>query len=83
MRIVGGWNDQLVARIDRLLNDNRTQEAVSAYQQATSCSTEEASCVIGDWPEHRLRLEVEYLTSTLQQAAEQERASVTQSTAVV
>lgn len=68
-RMVGGWNEQLVARIDRLLVDGKTNDAVTAYRATMGCSQEEAVCVIGDWPENRLRLEVECLTSTLQQEA--------------
>lgn len=67
-RVVANWSEQLVPRIDSLLEQGQKAEAVMAYRQSTNCSLEEASYAIADWPEHRLRLEVELLSEQLQNA---------------
>ncbi len=64
--MVKDWTERLVPRIDRLLNEDNIQQATLAYREATGCSQEEAAAIIGDWPEQRLRLELETLSSALQ-----------------
>ena len=58
-RVVANWSEQLVSRIDVLVNQGAQREAVAAYRAAIGCSLEDASDVISDWPEHRVRLEIE------------------------
>lgn len=73
-RVVADWSEQLVSRIDVLVNQGAEREAVIAYQAATGCRMEDASVVIADWPEHRVRLEIELLTKQLTAAAIQPSA---------
>lgn len=64
-KVVKDWQEQLVPRIDQLLADDEVHKAQRVYREATGCSVDDASSVIGDWPEQRLRLELETLSSAL------------------
>jgi hypothetical protein len=76
-RIVQGWSDSLVAKVDGFLNDGQIDKAVDFYLKETGCSKDEASIIIADWPEQRLVLQVEQLNRSLTdeagQAGEQNR----------
>ena len=63
--VVANWSEQLVSRIDVLMNQGAESEAIAAYRAAVGCSLQEASAVISDWPEQRVRLEIELLTQQL------------------
>ncbi len=69
-RVVANWSEQLVPRIDALLDADQQAEAISLYREATGCGLDEASYAIADWPEQRLRLEVELLSAELQKSDE-------------
>jgi hypothetical protein len=64
-RVFKNWSEQLVSRIDTLVADGDSAAAVTLYCQESGCATEEASHVIDDWPEQRLRLQLELLTNQL------------------
>ena len=64
-QVIQDWDAQLVSRIDSLLADGKTNEAVTTFQQETQTDLEEARNTIADWPEHRLRLQVDLLCTTL------------------
>ena len=70
--VVDNWSQQIVPRIDALLERDATEEAIRLYQAEFECSRDEASDVIADWPEQRLRLEIEVLSQNLQTGAEDE-----------
>jgi hypothetical protein len=63
-RVIQDWDDQLVSRIDSLVEQNMTQEAVALFKKETCASQEEAKATIADWPEHRVRLQVDLLCNT-------------------
>jgi hypothetical protein len=65
-RYVGDWSEQLVSRMDALITDGDLVAAIGIYRNETSCTAEEASRVVDDWPEQRLRLQLELLTNRLQ-----------------
>jgi hypothetical protein len=65
-QVVDNWEQQLVPRIDRLLEQDATGQAIRLYQSERQCSRDEAVDVIGDWAEQRLRLELELLSDNLQ-----------------
>lgn len=65
-QVVDNWDQQLVSRIDRLLEQEATEQAIRLYQSELQCSRDEAVDVIGDWAEQRLRLELELLSDNLQ-----------------
>lgn len=65
-RVIANWSEQLVPRIDALLDEDQLSEAIVTYQRAMNCGLDEASYAISDWPEQRLRLEVELLGQQLQ-----------------
>lgn len=65
-RLVANWSEQLVPRIDALIEQGQSAQAVLEYQRVTQCGLDEASYAIADWPEHRLRLEVETLQQSLE-----------------
>lgn len=64
-QVVSNWSDRLVQRVDQLVAADRIAAAEQLYQSETGCSSEVASQVIADWPEQRLRLEVELLSECL------------------
>jgi hypothetical protein len=65
-QFVGDWSEQLVSRMNSLVSAGDSLAAIGIYRQETGCTAEEASRVVDDWPEHRLRLQLELLTSRLQ-----------------
>ena len=65
-QVVDNWEQQLVPRIDRLLEQEATQQAIRLYQSELQCSLDEAVDVIDDWAEQRLRLVLELLSDNLQ-----------------
>ncbi len=65
-QFVGDWSEQLVSRMDSLVSDGDSLAAIGIYRQETGCTADEASQVVDDWPEHRIRLQLELLTSRLQ-----------------
>ena len=65
-QVVGDWSAQLVARMDEFIASGDAESAIGIYRQETSCSAAEASRVIDDWPEQRLRLQLELLKNRLQ-----------------
>jgi hypothetical protein len=65
-QFVGDWSEQLVSRMDSLVTDGDSLAAIGLYRHETGCTAEEASRVVDDWPEQRLRLQLEVLTSLLQ-----------------
>jgi hypothetical protein len=65
-RVVGDWSEQLVCRMDALVADGDVLAAIGIYRRETSCTAEEASRIVDDWPEQRLRLQLEFLTKRLQ-----------------
>lgn len=64
-RVFRNWSEQLVSRIDALVADGDSAAAIKLYCQESGCANEEASRVIDDWPEQRLRLQLELLTRQL------------------
>jgi len=64
-QVVSNWPDRLVHRVDQLVAADRIAAAEQLYQSETACSPDTASQVIADWPEQRLRLEVELLSECL------------------
>lgn len=64
--VVENWAQQLVPRIDARLEQGAIEDAIRLYQAEFQCSRDEASDVIADWPEQRLRLELEVLSQNLQ-----------------
>lgn len=64
--VVDNWEQQLVPRIDSLLKREAIEDAIRLYRAEFDCSRDEASDVIADWPEQRLRLELEVLSQNLQ-----------------
>lgn len=69
-RVVPNWSEQLVPRIDALLDQSKQADAILTYQKAMGCEFDEASGAIADWPEQRLRLEVELLSNELQKSGD-------------
>jgi hypothetical protein len=65
-RLVGDWSEQLVSRMDALITDGDLVAAIGIYRHETSCTPEAASRVVDDWPEQRLRLQLELLSNRLQ-----------------
>ena len=68
-RFVGDWSEQLVSRMDSFMTAGNALAAIGVYRHETGCTAEEASRVVDDWPEQRLRLQLELLTSRLQTPA--------------
>lgn len=64
-QVIRNWPDRLVHRVDQLVAADRIAAAEQLYQLETGCSPDTASQVIADWPEQRLRLEVELLSECL------------------
>ncbi len=75
-QVVENWEQRLVPRIDRLLEQDATTQAIRLYQSEFQCSLDEAVDVIGDWAEQRLRLELELLSDNLQASDTAAPASV-------
>lgn len=69
-RVIENWDQQLVPRIDSLLEQESTVQAVRLYRTEFNCSLDEATDVIADWPEQRLRLELELLSNNLHTPAQ-------------
>ena len=67
--VVPDWSEQLVSRVNVLVESRNTREAIQLYCDATGCSFEEASCTIADWPAQRLRLELQILSDQLHATA--------------
>ena len=65
-RVVTGWSESTVAKIDRLVEDGDTRQAVQLYQQTSACTREEALLVIDDWAAHRLKLELDLIAESIQ-----------------
>tara|TARA_R110002072_G_scaffold13481_1_gene56804 strand:- start:283913 stop:284677 length:765 start_codon:yes stop_codon:yes gene_type:complete len=65
-QFVGDWSEQLVSRMDSLVTDGDFLAAIGIYRHETGCTAEEASRIVDDWPEQRLRLQLEVLTRLLQ-----------------
>ena len=64
-KIVQGWSDSLVAKVDGFLKDGEVDKATDFYLEKTGCSEDEASIIVADWPEQRLVLQVEQLNQSL------------------
>lgn len=69
-RVIQNWSEQLVTRIDALVQCGDHAAAVRMYEQETGSNKEDATRVIDDWPEQRLRLQLEVLVTHLQRVAE-------------
>lgn len=64
-KIVHGWSDSLVAKIDSFLKVGEVDKAIDFYLEKTGCSEDEASIIVADWPEQRLVLQIEQLNRSL------------------
>ena len=64
-RVIHNWDEQLVSRVDALLERNECQKAVALFQAESKVSHEDAENAISDWPEYRLCLQVDLLCETL------------------
>lgn len=64
-QIVRDWPESLVGRVDMLLECGEIDEAIAFYQQKTGSTKDAASIVIADWPEQRLMLQIELLSSSV------------------
>lgn len=65
-RVSTNWSEQLVARIDPLVERGDSAAAVTLFSTETGADRTESARVIADWPEQRLRLQLELLRSQLQ-----------------
>jgi hypothetical protein len=52
--------------MDALIAAGNLVAAIGIYRQETCCTAEEVSRVVDDWPEQRLRLQLDLLTTRLQ-----------------
>ena len=68
-RIVEGWSESLVAKIDAFHECGEVDKAIDCYLKKTGSSQDEASIVIADWPEQRLMLQIELLNQSLSEDA--------------
>lgn len=57
------WSEQLVARIDRLVGRGDSAAAARLFSTETGADSTESVRVIADWPEQRLRLQLDLLRS--------------------
>jgi hypothetical protein len=64
-KLIPDWSEQLVGQIDRHLATQDVTAAIEVYRQATGANLDVATCVIGDWPEERLRIELDLLTNSV------------------
>lgn len=69
-QVLPDWSTQLVTRIDSLVECGKSAVAASLYSMETGVDRAEAERVIADWPEQRLRLQLELLRSQLPQAVD-------------
>ena len=69
-RVFVNWSEQLVSRIDSLVEAGDSAAAIALYRSETNGDAAEALRVINDWPEQRLRLQLELLTNQLQTPAD-------------
>lgn len=69
-RVVRNWSGQLVSRMDALIANGDLVAAIGIFRQETSCTADEASRVVDDWPEQRLRLQLELLTTQLRNSGD-------------
>ena len=69
-RVVRNWPEQLVSRMDVLIANGDLVAAIGIFRQETSCTADEASRVVDDWPEQRLRLQLELLTTQLRNSGD-------------
>ena len=69
-RVVRNWSEQLVSRMDALIANGDLVAAIGIFRQETSCTADEASRVVDDWPEQRLRLQLELLTTQLRNSGD-------------
>lgn len=74
-QFVENWDEQLVSSIDEFLSRGQTQQAVELFQTELGVSQEEAAITISDWPEHRLRMQVDLLCATLEVGTSESQAS--------
>jgi len=65
-QVVENWEQRLVPRIDHLLAQDATAQAIQLYRSEFQCSLDEATDVIADWDAQRLCLELQLLSDNLQ-----------------
>lgn len=69
-RVVRNWSEQLVSRMDALIANGDLVAAIGIFRQETSCTADEASRVVDDWPEQRLHLQLELLKTQLRNSGD-------------
>lgn len=74
--VVTDWSEQLVSRMDALVGERRNSEAIRIYREETGCSLDEATCLVADWPEQRLRLDIELLRAGVNNELKAEASSM-------
>ena len=61
--VITDWSEQLVARIDPLVERGDSAAAARLFSTETGANSTESARVIADWPEQRLRLQLDLLRS--------------------